>query len=244
MSNSDFELPARRFADAAPQDILDWALQHFRRIALSFSGAEDVVLVDMAVKLKPDVQVFSLDTGRLHAETYRYLEQVREHYSLQLEILSPDAARVEGLVREKGLFSFYQDGHSECCGVRKVEPLRRQLARLDAWITGQRHDQSPDTRTRLPVVQRDPLFSTATRTLAKINPLVAWSSARVWDYIRANDVPYNPLHTRGFTSIGCEPCTRPILPNQHEREGRWWWENPAEKECGLHGGDLRRAGNQ
>jgi phosphoadenosine phosphosulfate reductase len=137
------------------------------------------------------------------------------------------------------MFSFFEDGHKECCSIRKVGPLRRKLATLDAWITGQRHDQS-NTRTDVPVVQVDPAFSSEANSLVKFNPIANWSSQQVWDYIRENEVPYNPLHAKGFDSIGCEPCTRPILPNQHEREGRWWWEDAKEKECGLHSGNLKK----
>lgn len=230
---------ARDYQSATPQEILGAALECFDNIAISFSGAEDVVLVDMAVKLRPDVNVFSLDTGRLHPETYRYLDEVRSHYGIELEILFPKPEAVQDLVREKGLFSFYQDGHKECCAIRKVEPLRRKLATLDAWITGQRKDQSVGTRQHIPVAQKDGAFSTPEHTLVKFNPLANWSSAQVWDYIRQNQVPYNPLHARGFTSIGCEPCTRAVLPNQHEREGRWWWEEATMKECGLHAANLK-----
>jgi phosphoadenosine phosphosulfate reductase len=127
--------------------------------------------------------------------------------------------------------------------VRKVAPLRRHLAGCDAWITGQRRDQSAGTRARVPVVEIDTTFSTGHRPLLKYNPLAAWSSAQVWEYIRANDVPYNPLHERGYASIGCEPCSRAVLPNQHERDGRWWWEQGADKECGLHAGNLRAVGS-
>ncbi|MGH8581853.1 MAG: phosphoadenylyl-sulfate reductase [Gammaproteobacteria bacterium] len=217
-----------------PKDIMQAALEHFDAIAISFSGAEDVVLVDMASRIRKDIQVFSLDTGRLHAETYRFLDEVRKHYQLAIEVLFPEAAAVERMVREKGLFSFYADGHQECCGVRKVAPLRRKLATLEAWITGQRRDQSPGTRTAVPVIEPDRAFSTPEHALVKFNPLANWSSAQVWDYIRNEGVPYNELHGRGFISIGCEPCTRPVLPNQHERVGRWWWEEATLKECGLH----------
>ena len=135
---------------------------------------------------------------------------------------------------------FYKDGHKECCGVRKVVPLRRKLSTLDAWITGQRKDQSPGTRVSVPVVENDGAFSTEKNKLVKFNPLSNWSSTQVWEYIRSNDVPFNSLHDKGFISIGCEPCTRPVLPNQHEREGRWWWEDATQKECGLHSGNLKK----
>ncbi|WP_305908986.1 phosphoadenylyl-sulfate reductase [Methylomarinum sp. Ch1-1] len=223
-----------------PRIILRTALENFDNIAISFSGAEDVVLIDMALKIRPDIQVFTLDTGRLHPETYRFIEKVRKHYKIDIEVLTPDREKLDELVKNKGLFSFYEDGHQECCGIRKVEPLRRKLAQLDAWITGQRKDQSLDTRSDLPKVQLDSAFSTDDKKLIKFNPLANWSSAQVWDYIEAYQVPYNELHEKGFTSIGCEPCTRPVLPNQHERSGRWWWESDHKKECGLHVDNVKK----
>ncbi len=233
----DVQHLATTYDDRAPEEIISLALETVDNIAISFSGAEDVVLIDMAVQINPHVKVFSLDTGRLHPETYRYLETVRNHYGIEIDVVSPVGTDVEKLVREKGLFSFYQDGHKECCTVRKVAPLRRKLATLNGWITGQRKDQSVGTRTRIPVIQDDPSFSNAANKLLKFNPLANWTSAQVWEYIRNNEVPYNPLHAQGFVSIGCEPCTRAVLPNQHEREGRWWWEDAADKECGLHAGN-------
>ncbi|MDD2737685.1 MAG: phosphoadenylyl-sulfate reductase [Methylomonas lenta] len=223
-----------------PRSILKTALAKFDNIAISFSGAEDVVLIDMALQIRKDIQVFSLDTGRLHPETYRFIEQVRKHYQIDIDLLTPDRDVLDAFVKQKGLFSFYEDGHKECCGIRKVEPLRRKLATLDAWITGQRKDQSLDTRSEIPEVQQDEAFSIADKPLIKFNPLLNWSSAQVWDYIEAYQVPYNPLHGQGFISIGCEPCTRPVLPNQHERAGRWWWEDATKKECGLHVGNVKQ----
>lgn len=222
-----------------PRVILKAAFAQFDNIAISFSGAEDVVLIDLALNIRKDIQVFCLDTGRLHAETYRFIEQVRKHYGIQIEVLSPNRELLDEFVKEKGLFSFYEDGHSQCCGIRKVEPLRRKLANVDAWITGQRKDQSLDTRADIPEVQIDSAFSTPEHQLVKFNPLLNWTSAQVWDYIEAYQVPYNPLHQNGFISIGCEPCTRPVLPNQHERAGRWWWEDSAKKECGLHASNVK-----
>jgi phosphoadenosine phosphosulfate reductase len=230
---------AATYANKSPQDILKRAFEHFGdELWLSFSGAEDVVLVDMAWKLNKNVKVFSLDTGRLHPETYRFIEQVREHYGIAIEVLSPDATALEALVKEKGLFSFYKDGHGECCGIRKTAPLRRKLATVKAWATGQRRDQSPGTRSQVAVVEIDTAFSSPENTLYKFNPLAQMSSEDIWAYIRMLEIPYNSLHERGFISIGCEPCTRPVLPNQHEREGRWWWEEATQKECGLHAGNL------
>ncbi len=236
MGNTNFDAAglAAEFDHKDPSDILKLAFASFDNIAISFSGGEDVVLIDMAVRIRPDIQVFSLDTGRLHPETYRFFEQVRDRYKISIDVRFPDAESVQKLTATKGLFSFYQDGHKECCGIRKVLPLRRKLLTLDGWITGQRKDQSPRTRAAVPVIERDAAFSTAERTLYKFNPLSNWTSAQVWDYIRTHDVPFNELHNRGFISIGCEPCTRAVLPNQHERAGRWWWEEETKKECGLH----------
>ena len=224
--------------DKKPTPILKAALENFDNIAISFSGTEDVVLIDMALKIRRDFQVFSLDTGRLHPETYRFIEKVRTHYKIDIELLTPDPAELEPFIKQKGLFSFYEDGHQECCAIRKVAPLKRKLAQLDAWITGQRKDQSQDTRSDIPEVQLDTTFSSPQKQLIKFNPLLNWRSSQVWDYIEAWQVPYNELHRHGYISIGCEPCTRPVLPNQHERAGRWWWEGENKKECGLHAGNI------
>jgi phosphoadenosine phosphosulfate reductase len=222
-----------QFQSLEPRHILQDVLNEYPRAAISFSGAEDVALVVMAKKIRPDICVFTLDTGRLHPETYRFIDLVREQYALEIEFLYPDTEAIQALTREKGLFSFYKDGHEQCCGIRKTEPLQRKLATVDAWITGQRKDQSP-TRTNVPVAQIDTTFAAPGKTLLKFNPFANWRSKDVWDYIRMFELPYNPLHDRGFVSIGCEPCTKPIGPNQHEREGRWWWEESTAKECGLH----------
>ncbi|MCP8898515.1 phosphoadenylyl-sulfate reductase [Gilvimarinus xylanilyticus] len=222
----------------SPHSIMRYALEHYDNIAISFSGAEDVVLIDIASRIRPDVGVFCLDTGRLHPETYQFIEKVRQHYGIEIDVVSPDGEAVRKLVREKGLFSFYQDTHKECCGIRKIAPLRKKLLEVDAWITGQRKDQSPGTRADIPVIQDDKAFAREGDRLTKFNPLANWSSEEVWAYIRAYEVPYNPLHDRGFISIGCEPCTKPVGPGQHEREGRWWWEEETKKECGLHASNI------
>ena len=220
---------AARLERAHPADIVAEALERFPGLSISFSGAEDAALIDMAHRAAgPDgFRVFSLDTGRLHGETLAYLETVRERYGITIETFHPQAAAVEALVREKGLFSFRRDGHAECCGIRKVEPLGRALEGVIAYATGQRKDQSPGTRADLPVTQRDGMR-------VKFNPLANFRSEQVWDYILSYGVPYNPLHDRGFKSIGCEPCTRATNPGEHERAGRWWWEEATQKECGLH----------
>jgi len=234
MTQNSIQAFSKRLAGKSPRPILRVALEHFENIAISFSGAEDVVLIDMAVKIRPDVKVFTLDTGRLHAETYQFIDVVRKHYSLQLYVLSPDKMTLQAFVKEKGLFSFYEDGHQQCCGIRKVDVLRGYLSTVDAWITGQRKDQNLDTRADLTEIVLDSHFSTTDHQVTKFNPLANWSSQQVWDYIVAYQVPYNSLHAKGYRSIGCEPCTRPTHPGQHEREGRWWWEASGQKECGLH----------
>lgn len=221
-----------------PQQILKYAINQFDKIAISFSGAEDVALIEMAINFRRDIPIFSLDTGRLHPETYRFIEKVRKHYGIRIDVLSPDGEAVSKLVAEKGLFSFYEDDHKECCGIRKIEPLRKKLLTLDAWITGQRKDQSP-TRAEIPVIQNDALFARTNEKLTKFNPLANWSSQEVWDYLRICAVPYNELHDKGYISIGCEPCTKAVGPGQHEREGRWWWEEATKKECGLHAGNQK-----
>jgi phosphoadenosine phosphosulfate reductase len=229
--------------DGDPAAIISEAIATHDKIGVAFSGAEDIVMLDMAVtaarKLGRKINVFTLDTGRLDPMTYTFIERARKHYGTQIETLFPDAAAVEGLVREKGLFSFYEDGHQECCQIRKVEPLMRKLDTLDAWITGQRKDQGV-TRSELPIAQvENDTHGQAIR--AKYNPLANWSSSDVWNYIHMMELPYNLLHEKGFVSIGCAPCTRPVLPNQHEREGRWWWEAEDGKECGLHNSNLENS---
>lgn len=219
---------------AAPLEIVRRALTSFGAdCVIMFSGAEDVVLLDMARKSGQPFRVATLDTGRLHPETYRFLDRARAHFGVEIAAWFPDAVRVEQMVRKKGLFSFYEDGHEECCGIRKVGPLARALSEAGAWMTGQRRDQSP-TRTMLRVVERDAARSGKAGPLIKWNPLAEWSLADVWAYIRDEGLPYNSLHDQGFVSIGCEPCTRAVRPGEHERAGRWWWEEATQRECGLH----------
>lgn len=216
------------------EGLLRWALTRYGAdCAISFSGAEDVVLIDLASRLGLPFSVFSLDTGRLHPETYAFIEKVRNHYGVEIELFSPDPALLQPFVRRKGLFSFYQDGHRECCSIRKIEPLRRALATRRAWVSGQRKDQSV-TRRDLATIERDENHQGKQQALFKLNPLANWTSSRVWGYIREHGVPYNELHERGMISIGCQPCTRAVRPGEHERAGRWWWEEETKRECGLH----------
>eukprot|EP00249_Psilotum_nudum_P017445 c26327_g1_i2 orf=182-1570(+) len=233
---------AKELIDTSPLQIIDRALSMFGSdIAIAFSGAEDVALVEYAHLTGRPFRVFSLDTGRLNPETYRFFEIVEKHYNIQIEYMFPDSSEVEALVRTKGLFSFYEDGHQECCAIRKVRPLKRALKGLRAWITGQRRDQSPGTRANVPIVQVDPSFEGlegGIGSLVKWNPLANVKGIDVWSFLQMMNVPVNALHLQGYVSIGCEPCTRPVLPGQHEREGRWWWEDAKAKECGLHKGNV------
>ncbi|AFT67720.1 MULTISPECIES: phosphoadenylyl-sulfate reductase [Cycloclasticus] len=217
-----------------PRDILKTIYTQLDDLAISFSGAEDVILIDMACKLGLKPNVFTLDTGRLHPETYQFIQTVMDHYKIKITVLSPNQDALQALTHEKGLYSFYQDGHKECCGIRKVQPLKQHLTAYSGWITGQRRDQSKATRDSLNIAEIDTAFSGKNTELLKFNPLCHWTSEQVWSYIRALEVPFNPLHNQGFISIGCEPCTRATLPHQDPREGRWWWEAAESKECGLH----------
>ena len=214
------------------EEIVRWAAETFgSEIAFANSfGAEDVALTDVIAKAAPSIRVFTLDTGRLHDETYEVMERVRVRYQMPIVSYFPDREAVEKLEREKGYYSFREsvENRKECCGIRKVVPLKRALSGLSAWMTGLRREQSV-TRTEMQALEWD-----EGNGIAKVNPLIDWSEQDVWDYIKANDVPYNLLHDRGFPSIGCAPCTRAIKPGEDVRAGRWWWENPENKECGLH----------
>lgn len=243
----DYNEMANNLIYASPLEIMDKALSMFGNdIAIAFSGAEDVVLIEYARLTGRPFRVFSLDTGRLNPETYQLFAEVEKHYNIHIEYTFPEAVEVQALVRSKGLFSFYEDGHQECCSIRKVKPLKRALKGLRAWITGQRRDQSPGTRATVPTVQVDPSFEGlegGVGSLVKWNPLANVTGDVVWKFLRTMDVPVNALHHKGYVSIGCEPCTRPVLPGQHEREGRWWWEDSKAKECGLHKGNIEISGD-
>ena len=193
-------------------------------------AAEDMVLTDQILKADLPIAIFSLETGRLHAETLAMIDRVKDTYDYDIALFRPDPLAVERYVTQNGLNAFYEsvDMRKECCRIRKVEPLGRALAGKRAWITGQRRAQSA-TRAEL-AVQEDDLG----HAMQKFNPLTDWSEENVWEYLRSNNVPYNALHDRGFPSIGCEPCTRAVQPGEDVRAGRWWWENPESKECGLH----------
>jgi phosphoadenosine phosphosulfate reductase len=216
----------------SPQEVLEWALSEFHpNIALAWSGAEDIAVADMMIKINPEARIFTLDTGRLNPETYDLIDRVRDKYGIDIEVMFPNSAEVEEMVHRQGMNLFYKsvDNRKLCCGVRKVKPLKRILSSLDAWVTGLRRDQSV-TRTALNKVEIDDAFG----GIVKVNPIASWSHEDVWDYIHKNEVPYNELHDKGYPSIGCAPCTRAIKEGEDIRAGRWWWESPDTKECGLH----------
>lgn len=220
------------FADATPETILSYFLDRFGdRIALSSSlSIEDQVLTDMICKLKPDARIFTLDTGRLFPETYSLIDRTAMRYGIRLQVFFPDRTEVEKLVADCGMNGFYEslEKRKRCCRVRKLEPLERAFQGLDAWICGLRREQSV-TRSGMRAIEWD-----ETHGLMKINPLIGWHEEQVWEYIRRHHVPYNKLHEQGFPSIGCQPCTRAVKPGEDIRAGRWWWESPDHKECGLH----------
>ncbi len=226
--------PASPPTGASPAQICEWALQTYGdRVAFAFSGAEDVVVIDLLARTGRPFQVFTLDTFRLHDETRAYLERVEDHYDLRIRRMAPSQDDLNELIAGDGYDGLYLsvEQRKRCCHVRKVAPLRRAVTKLglSAWITGQRRDQA-DSRTGLTVVAPDP----ANGGLTKINPLAQWRHDDVWSWLREHSVPGNPLHDRGFASIGCAPCTRPIKPGDDLRAGRWWWEQGAAAECGIH----------
>lgn len=236
LSRNEVDEAARQLEGKSAQEVLAWALPRFGAglaIASSFS-LEDCVVMDLAHAIDPNVRVFALDTGRLPEETYLTADRMREKYrsgAAKIEWLFPERARVESLERDKGLYSFMEslENRHECCGIRKVEPLARMLSGLDAWVTGLRRDQSV-TRTTVREIEIDE----ANGSLVKINPLVGWTWEQVQAHAKDRRVPIHPLHAKGYPSIGCAPCTRAVAPGEHPRAGRWWWENPESKECGLH----------
>lgn len=232
LSEAEVALLANQLEKVEPDLVLKLALEKFHpKIALACSfSAEDTVLIDMLCKLNSKPRIFALDTGRLNQETYDVMDAVREKYGVEIEIYFPQAESIEKMVREHGFNLFYKstDLRMLCCKIRKVEPLSRALAGLDAWITGLRREQSP-ARAKLEKVEIDIVNG----GIVKLNPLANWTFDQVWSYIRKNRVPYNILYDKGYTSIGCAPCTRATKPGEDLRAGRWWWEQSA-KECGLH----------
>ncbi|MEI6222095.1 MAG: phosphoadenylyl-sulfate reductase [bacterium] len=223
------------FESLSAQELLQWAVTTYgERVGLASSfGAEDVVLIDMLCKITPNPTIFTLDTGRLNQETYNLMDEIRTKYKINFTVLFPKHDAVEDMVRKHGMNLFYEtvENRKLCCGVRKIEPLKRGLASLDAWITGLRKEQTQN-RNQILKVEDD----IANGGIKKLNPLADWTEQQVQDYIKKNGVPYNVLHDRGYPSIGCECCTRAVKPGEDPRAGRWWWENAddGKKECGLH----------
>lgn len=231
ISQNEVAVFAERFEEPTAQEVLEWAAHKFgSKVALASSfGAEDVVLIDMLARLGGRVKVFTIDTGRLHQETYSLMDAICEKYDIPIEVYFPTES-VEEMVNKHGSNLFYKsvELRTLCCHIRKVEPLKRALSALDAWITGLRREQVV-TRASTKKVEID----YANGGITKINPLTDWTSQQVWAHIRENNVPYNALFDQGYTSIGCVPCTRPTKPGEDPRAGRWWWEK-GTKECGLH----------
>lgn len=203
-------------------------------------GEEDQVITDMISKMAPQIEIFTLDTGRLFQETYELIAKTQKRYPMTFRIYYPDTKAVEEMVKTKGINLFYEsvENRKFCCGIRKVEPLKRALANIDAWVCGLRREQSV-TRSSLDVFDWDEV-----NQKIKINPLVDWTLDQVHQYIKENKVDVNPLHAQRFVSIGCSCCTRAIKPGEDIRAGRWWWENPESKECGLHGRREQKADNR
>lgn len=229
---ADIDALNAHYTRADARTLLDDFLKAYRgRIALATSfGAEDQVVTDMIAALDKTTRIFTLDTGRLNEETYEVMERTRKRYGIEPQVFFPHPFEIENLYRVQGVNGFREsvEYRKECCRVRKLNPLRRALEGLDVWITGLRRSQSP-TRETMRMIEWDERHQ-----LIKLNPLIEWDETSVWDYIRQHRVPYNALHDRGYPSIGCAPCTRAVREGEGVRDGRWWWENPEHKECGLH----------
>ena len=217
--------------DATAKEIIAFAAKHLQSAVFASSlGQEDQVITDLIAKGDYNIPIFTLDTGRLFPETYDLIESTEEKYGLKIRITFPDADKVENMVAEEGINLFHKsiELRKRCCGIRKIEPLKRMLATSDGWICGLRREQST-TRTEMHAIEWD-----TGNNIPKFNPLINWSLEEVQTYLKDHDVPYNPLHDQGFISIGCACCTRAVQPGEDIRAGRWWWEAPEQKECGLH----------
>lgn len=225
---------ASDYENQTPEAVLAFVVEQMGRdvIQANSLGPEDVVITHMLSTLDAGFKSFTLDTGRLNPETYELMDRLKQKYHLDLQIMFPDHKAVEAMVKNKGINLFYDsiENRQQCCQVRKIEPLKRALSGYSGWICGLRREQSP-TRTQVAKIEID----SGNGGIIKVNPLADWTSVQVWDYLKANSLPYNRLHDSGYASIGCAPCTRAIKPGESERSGRWWWENPNSKECGLHG---------
>ena len=222
----------QQFKDQPAADVLRFFIQnHKAKLGFSTSlGAEDQAITQIIAGIDPGIYMFTLDTGRMFPETYDLLDLTQQRYKVQIRVFFPEQKAVEEMVNGKGINLFYENVENRklCCQIRKIEPLKRALENIDFWISGLRREQSV-TREDISLIEWDNL-----NNKIKINPLIDWNSEDLWDYIRQNNIPYNPLHDKGYPSIGCLPCTRAIESGEDIRAGRWWWENPEMKECGLH----------
>ena len=220
------------FGNGSAASMLTWFLKEYKgKIALSSSlSVEDQLLTEMVVNIDAETRIFTLDTGRLFPETYDLIDRTAKKYNKEIEVFFPEAADIEKMVHDKGMNLFYSsiENRKLCCNLRKLKPLARAMKGLEVWITGLRREQSV-TRVDMQMVEWD-----ENNNLLKLNPLINWTEEEVWKYVKEHNIPYNPLHKKGFVSIGCQPCTRAILPGEDPRAGRWWWENPDTRECGLH----------
>ncbi|MFW5886339.1 MAG: phosphoadenylyl-sulfate reductase [Bacteroidota bacterium] len=232
MNKDDIKILNKEFKNSSAEDVISYFLGRFKdKITFASSlGIEDQVITDMIMKIDKGANIFTLDTGRLFPETYDLIQKTNEKYGIKIQVYFPSAQKVEQMVNEKGINLFYDsiENRKLCCGIRKIEPLKRAFHGKEAWICGLRQEQSI-TRFNTNLLEFD-----ESNGLLKINPLFNWVEQQVWDYIKEHDVPYNKLHDKGFPSIGCQPCTRAIENGEDIRAGRWWWEQPESKECGLH----------
>jgi len=220
------------FSGMPAEAILSKMLElHGKKAVFSTSfGAEDQVITHMLAQINKEAAIFTLDTGRMFPETYEVFEKTEARYGISIKLFFPDFKAVEHMVQTRGINLFYHsiENRKLCCSIRKIEPLKRALKGNEVWITGLRKEQSP-TRHDMRFAEWD-----GANKIIKVNPLLNWTEAQIWDYIHENKIPYNALHDKGFPSIGCQPCTRAVEPGEDIRAGRWWWENPESKECGLH----------
>lgn len=233
MNKDQIEQLKTQLTGKGPEEVLTFMLKAFKgRIAFASSlGAEDQIITHMLVSIDPHFKIFTLDTGRLFPETYELIDRTNSRFKIKMEVYFPDYEDVQKMVKEKGVNLFYEsvENRKACCNIRKIKPLHRALEGYDAWITGLRRDQSV-TRNQNGLIELDE----NNHGRIKLNPLIDWTEKDVWDYIEKHNLPYNKLHDQGFPSIGCQPCTRAINPGDGVRAGRWWWEMPENKECGLH----------
>ena len=231
MNKNEINLLNEHLAVKSSKEILEYFFENFQNIAFSSSlAAEDQVVTDMILNISKNARIFTLDTGRLHPETYDVMDATNLKYGIKIEVFFPNFDDVEKLYKTQGINGHFEsiENRKRCCNIRKIELLRRALKSVSVWITGIRSSQSI-TRTDTPLVEWDDNFQ-----VIKLNPIINWSEDGVWEYIKKNNIPYNKLHDQGFPSIGCAPCTRAVKKGDDIRSGRWWWENPEHKECGLH----------